>query len=1262
MSARPFLLDPQSLAAQVSAATYERGLAVLRNQQVLRCDLSGANSQDWTIAGLVNGSGREIYEVVVEVETSLDGRITSFNGDCSCPVSQDCKHSVALTLRAAYKSGGIRAASASAPASSPAAPAASLSVITKNSSAAQTLAAIEAQIAALVKSQKQKQEQESVDPRVKEAQQAQQRVTQWLDLFDAPAPGDTPAPVNPRSGQTAPVDCLIYLISAVQRGPHQVLQLAYGWSRQLRNGSWGKLMANRYNQPTAATGPDTEIVRLIEGMSPRSYYSAGQAQAVLAGATGLLALQLAAASGRLFAASDDRTPGPNLRLGPARTLHWRWSKAGGTRGKGNDTTQTASLADPLWSLLPRVADSGGVGEGAEVDAVAADNKIDSEVDTEVGSANLSGATTIATDLPCFHNSPPLYLDARAGLCGPVSMPGLSSEHLALLLNSPPIPQSAFAAHETTWLRRLAGLPLPPMMKAPEVMQGITPTARLHIAPVAEHERSQLGPLRATLRFDYGGHAFYAAHAQSPVLIEAEASTDPATATRKDGKSEKASESGGFDTTLKQRFMLHRDLPAEHSAQAVLRALGLTGNASGQFHLAAPAPGEQSAWLAWADDDFTPLREAGFTLSVEPSLHDWIARADALDVQMDSGHAGGDEADEARSPWFDLSLGMSINGERHNILPLLPALLAQLAARNPDAASNDGSSVDDPRPLALPTYVYLPQAGGKYLRLPTAPLAPWLQALLDLVGERGGQFGGDTLRLTRLEALRVGASLGEGAHWQGADSLKLMVQQLAGHSALPAVALPTGLMATLRPYQQQGLEWLQFLRTHDLAGILADDMGLGKTLQTLAHILVEKQAGRLTRPVLIIAPVSVIGNWQREASRFTPELTALVLHGSERHEAALEMARYDLIIAPYSLLQRDRERWLQQAWHLVVLDEAQNIKNANTHAAQVAGELNTRHRLCLSGTPMENHLGELWSLFHFLMPGFLSSQARFKALFRTPIERQGNSERLDQLRRRVTPFMLRRAKADVASDLPAKQVAISTVTLEGKQADLYETIRLTTEKAVREALASKGLAKSQIQVLDALLKLRQVCCDPRLVPLAAAKKVTQSAKLELLMEMLPELLAEGRRVLLFSQFTSMLSLIEEELVQRGIEWVKLTGQSQKRDALIERFTSGAVPLFLISLKAGGVGLNLTQADTVIHYDPWWNPAVENQATDRAHRIGQSKHVFVYKLVAAGTIEERMLALQERKAALADSLYSASAARKQPLFTEGDLAELLRPLGS
>lgn len=295
-----------------------------------------------------------------------------------------------------------------------------------------------------------------------------------------------------------------------------------------------------------------------------------------------------------------------------------------------------------------------------------------------------------------------------------------------------------------------------------------------------------------------------------------------------------------------------------------------------------------------------------------------------------------------------------------------------------------------------------------------------------------------------------------------------------------------------------------------------------------------------------------------------------------------------------------------------------------------------------------------------MPGFLGSREGFRKRFRVPIEKQGDAQRQAELRVRVTPFMLRRTKALVAHELPPKVETLMRVELSGQQADLYETVRLGMEKTVREALTSRGLAKSQVTILDALLKLRQACCDPRLLKLDAAAKVKGSAKLEQLMELLTEMLAEGRRVLLFSQFTSMLTLIEAELRQRGLAWTKLTGQSRNRDAIIAQFTSGQVPLFLISLKAGGVGLNLPQADTVIHYDPWWNPAVENQATDRAHRIGQAQSVWVVKLVAQGTIEERILELQARKAALADSLYQGSAARQQHMFSEDDLNELLKPV--
>jgi SNF2 family DNA or RNA helicase len=594
--------------------------------------------------------------------------------------------------------------------------------------------------------------------------------------------------------------------------------------------------------------------------------------------------------------------------------------------------------------------------------------------------------------------------------------------------------------------------------------------------------------------------------------------------------------------------------------------------------------------------------------------------------------------------------MEIDGQRHNILPWLPELIAAAAS----APRDPGTGKPD-----IPPFIFLTKPGGGFIRLPTESLKPWMAALHDLVNH---DFSGETLRLSRLDAMRTTAALGEGTVWEGAQALRDMVQQLSGRVEIPEVPAPASLKATLRPYQQQGLNWLQFLRTHGLADILADDMGLGKTLQTLAHIQVEKDAGRLTRPALIIAPVSLTGNWRNEAARFCPELRTIVIHGKDRHEVVSDMASHDVVIASYSLLQRDKDRWLKAAWHLVVLDEAQNIKNASTHAAQIVGQLNTRHRQCLSGTPKENHLGEIWSLFYFLMPGFLGSQKRFQELFRTPIEKLGDPERLFQLRARITPFMLRRTKALVASELPPKVDTVVSVELEGKQADLYETIRLGMEKTVRDALESKGLAKSQITIWDALLKLRQVCCDPHLLKIPAAQKIKTSAKLKQLMVMQPEMVAEGRRILLLSQFTTMLTLIEAKLKKHQLQWVKLTGQSQNREALIQQFTDRTVPIFLISLKAGGVGLNLPQADTVIHYDPWWDPAVENQATDRAHRIGQTETVFVYKLVAHGIIEERILALQERKAALADSMYSGSTGRKQPLFTESDLAELLQPLES
>jgi SNF2 family DNA or RNA helicase len=489
----------------------------------------------------------------------------------------------------------------------------------------------------------------------------------------------------------------------------------------------------------------------------------------------------------------------------------------------------------------------------------------------------------------------------------------------------------------------------------------------------------------------------------------------------------------------------------------------------------------------------------------------------------------------------------------------------------------------------------------------------------------------------------------------------LARRLPGANGPRETAPPAGLNAELRAYQREGLAWMQFLREHGLSGVLADDMGLGKTVQTLAHILAEKEAGRLDRPALIVLPTTLVHNWCEEARRFAPGLRVLNLHGPERHDRFAQIGEHDLILTTYALLWRDHEALVQHDYHLLILDEAQYVKNATTKSAASIRSLRARHRLCLTGTPLENHLGELWAQFDFLLPGFLGSQRDFAKRWRTPIEKDGDSVRRQLLARRIRPFMLRRRKDEVAKELPPKTTIVRTVDLEGAQRDLYETVRSAMQEKVRAAISEHGFARSHIVVLDALLKLRQVCCDPSLVKLKQAKRVEESAKLDLLIAMLPELIEEGRRVLVFSQFTGMLAIIAAALDKAGIAYAMLTGETTDRRAAVRRFQEGVVPLFLISLKAGGVGLNLTAADTVIHYDPWWNPAAENQATDRAHRLGQDKPVFVYKLIAAGSIEEKIVAMQEKKAALAASILSDDAAGAVK-FSAEDLDALFAPIPS
>jgi len=675
--------------------------------------------------------------------------------------------------------------------------------------------------------------------------------------------------------------------------------------------------------------------------------------------------------------------------------------------------------------------------------------------------------------------------------------------------------------------------------------------------------------------------------------------------------------------------------------------------------------DADAWSSFVSDAVPELVSKGWRVTMAPEFRYNVIEIDAIDG---TAHQAGDG-------WFDLEMGIRI-GERN---VRLEPLLADLFRRDRRWLGGTLEAIADDEPIELKT------EENKRLRLRADRLKPVVRVLVDLFDSLGASLAeGAPLRVPSVDAGRLQA-LSDTGRWQfrGDDSIRELAQRLQAGPGLREVPVPSGLRAELRAYQQQGLNWMQYLREQGLAGVLADDMGLGKTVQTLAHILAEKEAGRLDRPALIVVPTTLVHNWREEARRFAPELKVLVLNGPQRKQRFDQVGEHELILTTYALLWRDQKVLAEHEYHLLILDEAQYVKNATTKAAQAIRGLNARHRLCLTGTPLENHLGELWSQFDFLLPGFLGSQKDFTRRWRNPIEKNNDGVRRSLLARRIRPFMLRRRKDEVAKELPAKTTIVCSVDLEGAQRDLYETVRTAMQEKVRAAVSAQGLARSHIIVLDALLKLRQVCCDPRLVRTlrtagegversedTAAKPASpdkaekgargmRSAKLDLLLSMLPELIEEGRRVLLFSQFTGMLALIAEALDEAAIPYVILTGDTTDRITPVERFQQGEVPLFLISLKAGGVGLNLTAADTVIHYDPWWNPAAENQATDRAHRLGQDKPVFVYKLIAAGSIEEKIVELQEQKAGLADSILSEDAAGAAK-FSDDDIDALFAPM--
>ena len=811
-------------------------------------------------------------------------------------------------------------------------------------------------------------------------------------------------------------------------------------------------------------------------------------------------------------------------------------------------------------------------------------------------------------------SPPYYLDISQNTCGEMKQP-CSLEETRDLLNTLPLKPEEITGDSDILLPNL-----PDFIPQPERLtlqhEIIKPSIILSFDSVAIHS-----PIFGThfdgldIWFEYGEERTKHGKTDEPVRI------------KKDHLLIEYARDKGFENRAMISLMAHGVTETPVTTRIKLKKAGVLPS-----HTLI-----NQDWITFMAEVVPKLKDEGFEVEMSENFRYNLLTAESWNLGVDGEGLMG-KAD------FSATLA---DGESIDLIDAIAAWIKENPERLSDEMLNTIKTME---------HVPLPLVDGRMLSIPGDMLFSILKHMMELFATTG--VTGKDISGVQMLAIKQDLEKHEKVKIKDDKKWLDLVHALVDSGNIKSIEPPKGLQAELRDYQRDGLNWLQMMMRTGVHGILADDMGLGKTVQTLACILKEKEEGRLKHPALVIAPTSLMHNWRMEAQKFTPDLRVLVLHGVHRARFFDDIAQYDLVLTTYPLLPRDAGFLMDEPYHMLILDEAQNIKNPRAKASQLVREFNARHRICLTGTPIENHLGELWAQFDFLMPGYLYDQKNFTNLFRKPIEQDGSESRQDALNIRVRPFLLRRLKEDVAKELPAKSNIVRSVELSSGQRALYESVRLAMQKKVRDSVAAMGVAKSKIIVLDALMKMRQVCCDPRLVKQLDTDGIP-SAKTDMLKEMLPEMVEEGRKILIFSQFAEMLRLIESLCTELDLPYVKLTGQTRDRITPVESFQDGDVPIFLISLKAGGTGLNLTAADTVIHFDPWWNPAAEDQATDRAHRIGQDKPVFVYKLTTVGTVEEKILEMQERKRTLANSIHG-SGSQGSALWTEDELQSLFEPL--
>ena len=810
---------------------------------------------------------------------------------------------------------------------------------------------------------------------------------------------------------------------------------------------------------------------------------------------------------------------------------------------------------------------------------------------------------------------PLFVDSKARTVGLLDLDGMSHEAADLAAVAPPIPK-AWIAQQSRSSRAIERLPRPPAFvaeRSAQVLRG-PPVPVLTVALRPTKEIFSLD-----LAFRYGEIV------------------------GRFGLSDKRVQ---FFTVGRQMVEVVRDLEAEARAFAAMEALGLQRDQSdGQWRFLGDRVAQRNGFRSLLASDFSELRDAGFEIVQEGSW-DSVQRASEIYGVVEKG----------TTPGLELSMGFELQGARVNLLPLMRQVVEALGGsegiRQAASEAEDGGVVDE-RP------VWVLEDDGRWVGLPRAQLLPWLAVMVDVLESRSNAaLRVPSLSLSRIEALRLEADAAD--HLQlrttGASAVK---ELLAAKSNTDPLAV-AGLGVVLEPFQCAGVRWMTVLTQHDLGGLLGDQPGLGKTVQCLAHLLDLKNRGDLTQPALVVAMPAQVQHWVKHVQKVAPCLRTGVLHGTGRHDLLGRLQDFDVVITTWETVPRDVKSLAKQTFRVAYLDETERLHNHNTVIAKAVRMLTIRSAIALNGSPVENSFADLWSVLDVVLKGLLDTEAAFKRHFRQPIEDNLDKARLRLLRTRLAPFLLRRLERDSSVTLPPLRHQDVVLRIKGQQANLYEAVRATTVEGVRDVLAGGSISGAQKgRILGILTQLRQVCTDPRLTSLGRARSITESAKFSWIQENLPQFVSEGRRVLVVCFFSEFFDLLGQWLDSQRIAFSMIRSGVTDRERQKEAFKEGRANVFLLGLKSGGRGLDLPEADVVIHIDPWWNPQAHAQATARAHRLGQTQSVLVVRLLIEGSLEERVLEIQDRKRQFASALDDVTLLDESRI-SEEDIRTMLLPM--